>query len=354
MSLKLKAPSDLFFNKLYVDQETSDMEDSNQDQAHIKKKRAPACLSIQCPVCGGPAPDHVHFGGQCCYSCRAFFRRTSIKPISSFRCRSGKNDCIISSGIKSCIPCRLQKCLQVGMDPSLVRGKKSKKELSKHKDKFGANEDEIKKEDDDMFTETKFTPPPMSKIPNYDPAADQENLLKYRAEILKYQGMCLQYQASLLEKEAQSQAKYDYCQSDSYEEGYRKLSFYDQRFHGSHPYKLGSYKTSPVPTIRYPLSQSSPTIPYSQTGVIKSELSPLDHSFNQKAINLGEDTAYDRMQYKLEQRAETPNSDDYEEDSDSTPLDLSLKKSPSNSYHHTQSLNMPRIFFSLGSSKPEY
>ena len=64
MSLKLKAPSDLFFNKLYVDQETSDMEDSNQDQAHMKKKRAPACLSIQCPVCGGPAPDHVHFGGE--------------------------------------------------------------------------------------------------------------------------------------------------------------------------------------------------------------------------------------------------------------------------------------------------
>ena len=27
--------------------------------------------------------------------------------------RSGKNDCVISSGIKSCIPCRLQKCLQV-------------------------------------------------------------------------------------------------------------------------------------------------------------------------------------------------------------------------------------------------
>ena len=25
--------------------------------------------------------------GQCCYSCRAFFRRTSVKPVSSFRCR---------------------------------------------------------------------------------------------------------------------------------------------------------------------------------------------------------------------------------------------------------------------------
>ena len=68
--------------------------------------------------------------GQCCYSCRAFFRRSSSRPVSSFRCRSGtlfshlslshklisrsgKNDCIITSGIKSCIPCRLSKCLQV-------------------------------------------------------------------------------------------------------------------------------------------------------------------------------------------------------------------------------------------------
>ena len=29
----------------------------------IKKKRRPANLCIECPVCGGPAPDHLHFGG---------------------------------------------------------------------------------------------------------------------------------------------------------------------------------------------------------------------------------------------------------------------------------------------------
>ena len=63
MSLKLKAPSDLFFEKLYKDPETSELEDASQDQTPMKKKRAPACLNIQCPVCGGPAPDHVHFGG---------------------------------------------------------------------------------------------------------------------------------------------------------------------------------------------------------------------------------------------------------------------------------------------------
>ena len=236
------------------------------------------------------------------------------------------------------------------MDPSLVRGKKLKKQLSKHEDTLRENEDEIKKENGDLYFETKCVLP-QSKLPDYHPPNDQENLLKYRAEILKYQGMCLQYQASLLEKEANSQSKYDFCQTSSYEETFRKSNISDERFHGSHPYKVGSYKNQPVPTIRYPLSHSSP---YSQSDVIKSELSPMLESCNQKSTISGEDTDYDRICYNLEQRAETPNSDDNEEDSESAPLDLSLKKTPSNSFHHTQSLNMPRIFFSLGSSKPEY
>ena len=59
--------------------------------------------------------------GQCCYSCRAFFRRTSVKTPASYRCRSGKNDCIISSGVKSCISCRLQKCLKVREAPCLIQ-----------------------------------------------------------------------------------------------------------------------------------------------------------------------------------------------------------------------------------------
>merc|ERR1712242_159161 len=72
-------------------------------------------LCKECPVCGGPAPDHLHFGGKSCYSCRAFFRRFSLCPLSSFRCRSGLNNCIINSGRRGCIPCRLNKCLQVGL-----------------------------------------------------------------------------------------------------------------------------------------------------------------------------------------------------------------------------------------------
>ena len=28
------------------------------------RRRKPVSLTIACPVCGGPAPDHIHFGGE--------------------------------------------------------------------------------------------------------------------------------------------------------------------------------------------------------------------------------------------------------------------------------------------------
>eukprot|EP00092_Neocalanus_flemingeri_P018610 GFUD01020154.1.p1 GENE.GFUD01020154.1~~GFUD01020154.1.p1 ORF type:complete len:460 (+),score=117.03 GFUD01020154.1:43-1422(+) len=165
----------------------------------MKKKRRPANLCIECPVCGGPAPDHLHFGGQSCYSCRAFFRRTSPRPISSFRCRSGQNNCIINSGSKSCIPCRLTKCLQIGMDPSLVRGKKYKSD-SDSEETTNNFEEEYPK-----YQSVSTVIPPLTPIiKSKSTEGPQESILKFRAEVLKYQGMCLQYQASLLEKQAKS------------------------------------------------------------------------------------------------------------------------------------------------------
>ena len=35
----------------------------------------PAKSMIDCPVCGDTAVAHFHYGGMCCYSCKAFFRR---------------------------------------------------------------------------------------------------------------------------------------------------------------------------------------------------------------------------------------------------------------------------------------
>ena len=123
----------------------------------VKKRRAPTLLVLDCSVCSAPAPDHLHFGGHCCYSCRAFFRRTiqrmekidvvcrwvpssyavsmllhtqylhtdytlSVYTISTHVVfRTGTGDCEVSETSKSCSACRFEKCLQVGMKRELLQ-----------------------------------------------------------------------------------------------------------------------------------------------------------------------------------------------------------------------------------------
>jgi len=179
----------------YPSVEGEEEEEGAQDNKDDKKRRKPVNLCIKCPVCGGPAPDHLHFGGQCCYSCRAFFRRTSQRPISSFRCRGGKGDCVVSSGSKSCIPCRLTKCLKIGMDPSLIRGKKWPKKTG---DESG----------DAVSPPHDLLPPPSLDYvgrADYFPSAATPTgaaWLKKKADMLLYEGMKLQYQANVLNSRA--------------------------------------------------------------------------------------------------------------------------------------------------------
>ena len=52
-----------------VEEEKEDMKNVSDEAMDssvnvLKKKRRPANLCIECPVCGGPAPDHLHFGGK--------------------------------------------------------------------------------------------------------------------------------------------------------------------------------------------------------------------------------------------------------------------------------------------------
>ena len=58
MSLRLKDPCELMYGDRVKEEE------EQESGGNIKKKRRPANLCISCPVCGGPAPDHVHFGGK--------------------------------------------------------------------------------------------------------------------------------------------------------------------------------------------------------------------------------------------------------------------------------------------------
>jgi hypothetical protein len=49
-----------------------------------------------CPICSEEAPPgeahHPHYGGICCYSCRAFFRRANQRTKTpQLKCRNSKN-----------------------------------------------------------------------------------------------------------------------------------------------------------------------------------------------------------------------------------------------------------------------
>ena len=60
--------------------------------------------------------------GVCCLSCRAFFRRTvaRVKAKGLKECKTGLRRCEVSEVSKTCIHCRYNKCLTVGMNPKLL------------------------------------------------------------------------------------------------------------------------------------------------------------------------------------------------------------------------------------------
>jgi len=76
-------------------------------------------LNRKCQVCDNFAPNHFHYGGICCFACRAFFRRTYVRlQKQKSRKWSCKYEMLCSSGnIRKCMYCRYHRCLLVGMDP---------------------------------------------------------------------------------------------------------------------------------------------------------------------------------------------------------------------------------------------
>ena len=81
----------------------------------------------ECLICGANAGRHIHYGGQSCYSCKAFFRRAVIdNTYHNFKCTT-KTCSIDSKSWRSCKWCRFQKCLASGLKPSWVLEKKERK-----------------------------------------------------------------------------------------------------------------------------------------------------------------------------------------------------------------------------------
>jgi len=388
MALKLRDPNSLTYPAQEMGWAGENFESQNVGKAGVKKKRRPANLCIECPVCGGPTPDHLHFGGQSCYSCRAFFRRTSPRPISSFRCRSGLNNCVINSGSKSCIPCRLTKCLKTGMDPALVRGKKNKED---------SDSDEPKNFYEDEYS-TESLPPltPIVQTKQGSSEGSQESVLKFRAEVLKYQGMCLQYQASLLEKQAKTmsfkQENYNYPSADGPKYDYQKVpnegsSVYrptnHHRNHGmvdsmnniasSHYVCESNYQAhEPMHSKGYETDMYYPEDRFMDSMTNQSKYHGSIHSHNNiqmsKTFENRERSPVRRLNdfypsassYKQDHYADQerfsstsplPMCSSIEEDRLSPgPMDLSMRKN-SQSPRHTQAENMPRIFFRMEQSR---
>ncbi|KAL3081541.1 hypothetical protein niasHT_037263 [Heterodera trifolii] len=73
----------------------------------------------RCAVCGEENAK-MHYGVLACLGCKGFFRR-ALKKVNEYECLRDNNCVIDKQERNSCRFCRLQKCLEVGMDPAAVR-----------------------------------------------------------------------------------------------------------------------------------------------------------------------------------------------------------------------------------------
>ncbi|CAF3771454.1 unnamed protein product [Rotaria magnacalcarata] len=77
-------------------------------------------VSMKCRICGDVARG-LNFNVMTCMSCKSFFRRNAKKKMLLSLCQFD-NDCDITIRTRgNCSPCRLKKCLGLGMDPELNR-----------------------------------------------------------------------------------------------------------------------------------------------------------------------------------------------------------------------------------------
>ena len=79
--------------------------------------------NLTCAACGG-LPARKHYGVQSCEGCKLFFRRSVREksfPTPYDKCLHSNNCNVDHTVDKKCRSCRLNKCLQVGMNPEKVQ-----------------------------------------------------------------------------------------------------------------------------------------------------------------------------------------------------------------------------------------
>eukprot|EP00095_Tigriopus_kingsejongensis_P000593 snap_masked-scaffold95_size379157-processed-gene-0.8 protein:Tk00593 transcript:snap_masked-scaffold95_size379157-processed-gene-0.8-mRNA-1 annotation:"PREDICTED: uncharacterized protein LOC778670" len=67
--------------------------------------------------------SHLNYGGDACFSCRAFFRRAHQKfptSVPNFQCKNASQCQINAKNRRRCQKCRYDRCLEHGMKPSCV------------------------------------------------------------------------------------------------------------------------------------------------------------------------------------------------------------------------------------------
>ena len=73
---------------------------------------------MKCNVCGDNASGYHNGGALSCPSCRVFFRRMSLRQNIHACVLDGNCDINLTNRSRSCMYCRYQKCLRIGMRPS--------------------------------------------------------------------------------------------------------------------------------------------------------------------------------------------------------------------------------------------
>ena len=103
-----------------------------------RKTRNKFIRCVTCNICSDLANDHDHYGGVCCYSCRAFFRRHTVSTKKKILRCSYNNQCEINiSSRKLCPACRYKKCLDVGMKRDWVMSDQDKNERQQMSSRAG-------------------------------------------------------------------------------------------------------------------------------------------------------------------------------------------------------------------------
>jgi len=113
---------------------TNYQNDIKNSQDGRKNRRVKSCDDVddscsslrKCHVCGDKAPNHIHYGGIACFSCRAFFRR-SVAKHHAYTCAAAcagslsPQMCVMTPQTrKNCQACRYNRCVAAGMKASWV------------------------------------------------------------------------------------------------------------------------------------------------------------------------------------------------------------------------------------------